>query len=372
MGFSLPVSAVFTWAARAPLGPRACWLLCLAPLLGCGAGLADNPSGAIGDDARGGAGAVPTGSFNGTPGGNHEFALPTRDQLLSKLESIAPQRSTASLFEPQSRAGLRELELLAIHARSGGAQAELDLGIFYANQERSLRALAHLLESARLQPDAGELWFWLGVTCALLELPVETLACLGQAEGLGWWSPSLERVRAEAWTDVGDDERALAAFEACLAEDPKDWRSLLGCSRLLELKGDLEPALDLLARMTQLDPEHPTPHYRSAAILRRLGRMDEARKAERLHRRCAILDDLRLRGPVANPMRKRLAVGAELLAQGRPEEALLEYEDCLALPIESAAMEAARLGKARCLSMLEQERSGSVELAGWRPALVGR
>ncbi len=312
------------------------------------------------------------GSSNGTPRGGQDWSLPTCALVLSKLECLAPELTTVALFEPQSQAGLQELELLAIHARSGGAQSELELGVFYANQERSLRALSHLLRSAQLQPDAGELWFWLGVTCALLEFPLETLACLERAEGLGWWSPSLERVRGEAWADVGHDERALAAFEACLAGDPQDWRSLLGCSRLLESTGELEAALELLARMTQLDPEHPTPHYRSASILRRLGRMDSARNAERLHRRCAILDDLRLRGPVANPMRKRLAVGAELLAQGRPGEALLEYEDCLALPIESAAMEAARLGKSRCLSMLEQAKTDSLELVGWRPALGGR
>lgn len=378
MGFNLRIDPGLTKSSWAPLGLAACACFCLGPLLSCGAGQASTEEGALGAEALGASTAASQGlaaSQSASTAGTQvslASALPSSTSVLTKLQALAPPRTGAGLFERQSQNGLRESELLAIHARSGGARAELDLGIFYAGQERSLRALSHLLRSVQLQSEAGEVWFWLGVTCALLELPEETLTCLERAQELGWWSPGLERVRGEAWSDVGQDDRALMAFEACLVEDPKDWRALLGCSRLLESNGALEPALELLVRMTQLDPEHPTPHYRSASILRRLGRMDAARQAERLHRRCAILDDLRLRGSRANPVHKRMAVGAELLAQGRPDEALMEYEDCLALPIQSAAKEAARLGKERCLSMLEQQHANAPELAGWRPTLGAR
>ena len=166
-------------------------------------------------------------------------------------------------------------------------------------------------------------------------------------------------LRGEAHLELGDFERAAAAFESAVQRDVDSWHSRLGLAALYEDDGRLEDARDQLEHLVELDGEHPTPLFRLARVERALGLDARADETERHHRRAAILDDMRMRGGMHSDVQKHLAVATHLVAQGRPGDALPEFQGVLAKSDDPRYREPATAGIRTCEEKLALRSGGS-------------
>lgn len=87
---------------------------------------------------------------------------------------------------------------------------------------------------------------------------------------------SLHDLLGRALLRLDRHEEARAAFEHALALDAKDAHALEGLALAHASAGELEPAIALLERATEADPEEERYLYTLAQLLRRAGRDDEA------------------------------------------------------------------------------------------------
>jgi len=282
--------------------------------------------------------------------------------------TLEPPVDAAPVLLPvnEQRASLvpAELELLGRLARGSSSELHRRLGAVYTQAEEYGRGAQHLVEALRRDVGDADAWYWLGVNRLLVERPDEALALLDRAAELGRDDADLHRFRGEAERVRGDWAAARAHFDAALAREPRHALALTGLTQCLEQLGDLDAARGALELLVELQPGHPTPLFRMARVLRRLGLDEAAREYEALHRRAAILDDLKLRGEEVSPARAHLAVATRLAAQGRAEEALAEFAACLALEPADELRDAAERGRVACLAELERAReTGALSFA---------
>jgi tetratricopeptide (TPR) repeat protein len=270
---------------------------------------------------------------------------------VSVLADSTPALGAAS--ELRRTLGLEEARLLAAWREGESAFVARGLGAVYAQADECHRATAWLAHSLAKDASDGETWYWFGMSRLLLGEPADALVLLERARALGHDTAAVRRYEGEAYLELGRSDRAREAFAAALARDADSWHAGLGLAALLEDDGALEPARDLLVHLVELDDEHPTPLFRLARVERALGHEDAALAAERSHRRAAILDDMRMRGDRHSDVQKHLAVGFHLVAQGRPAEALVEYEAARAKAGDPRFARAASEGIARCRRELE-------------------
>jgi len=78
---------------------------------------------------------------------------------------------------------------------------------------------------------------------------------------------------------TGDREAALAYARKALEANPKSDRALFQIAKASEYQGDLTTAADALTRAIALNSRSSSYFYVLATVYRKLGRMDESRKA---------------------------------------------------------------------------------------------
>ena len=81
----------------------------------------------------------------------------------------------------------------------------------------------------------------------------------------------------------GQYQQAAAAYRRVLDDFPEDRASWRNLGRVLYLDGKFESALDALESALSIDPEDRIAHYHVMLSLRALGRVDEAKIAEKAY-----------------------------------------------------------------------------------------
>ena len=115
---------------------------------------------------------------------------------------------------------------------------------------------------------------------------------------------------AEKLAEQGDKTAAEARYRAALESEPRHARALLGLARLLGARGEIEPALELIARIVPGSPvEAEVDRFAAELRMRAHGSADEGA----LRRRIAA---------DAKDFGARLELGRALAATRRLEEAL--------------------------------------------------
>jgi tetratricopeptide (TPR) repeat protein len=89
--------------------------------------------------------------------------------------------------------------------------------------------------------------------------------------------PTLHAWYGRALMRMGDSEKAQAAYQSELADNPNDFDANLFMGTLLRQDKQFEESLRYLSRAVQLRPREQYAHYHLSAVLAALGRPDEAR-----------------------------------------------------------------------------------------------
>ena len=185
--------------------------------------------------------------------------------------------------------------------------------------------------------------------------------------------PDFDYFLGEGYRRRGDLPDAATAYRAALQKDPKFWPAALGLGLVLAGAGDFEQAIATLephhtadasaavalgdfqyragrwveARETllaalELDPDSPEAHNNLAAVYVAQKRFAAAEAEAR--------EAIRHRPDYASA---HANLGAVLLAAGRPAEAIVSYEQALALGADGGAIAA---GRARALELLQRRQ----------------
>ncbi|MFT5286510.1 MAG: tetratricopeptide (TPR) repeat protein [Planctomycetota bacterium] len=295
-----------------------------------------------------------------TEGANSEIGLSAEGIVdrYSKKYSIPnkPRPFLEGLSDSQTPEQLsKERELLGDYLRVRSPRTAGKLGALYTQTESGNYAIAWLTTAITAIPEEAEYWYWLGVDLYFLAEFEEAKVLLERSRDLGGQSASLERFVGEVELELEHPDLAKRAFSKSLELDSKGWHARMNLAGLQEDSGDLEEARSNLEFLIRLDPEHPTPHFRLARVLRKQGETEQALRTEKAHRRAAILDDLGLRKPGTNPIRKHLAVGWALAAQQEFEDALVEYRAAANMTLSGELADEAEAGIEQCLQGIELE-----------------
>ncbi|RMF78047.1 MAG: tetratricopeptide repeat protein, partial [Planctomycetota bacterium] len=136
----------------------------------------------------------------------------------------------------------------------------------------------------------------------------EVLRLSGErAKDLGW-------VHARLGTVLAQQRRideAIEAFQAAVAANPRDGRTMTGLGLLLGARQRLDEAIEVFEKAIRLDPVFAITHINYGAVLRRAGRLDEAIEQYRT----AIRKD-------PNQARAYVGLSQVLAAQGKLDEAI--------------------------------------------------
>ncbi len=81
------------------------------------------------------------------------------------------------------------------------------------------------------------------------------------------------------YSETGQDEKAMAAYDEARANNPDDVNLILNQANLYYTKGDLEEFKSLMAEATALAPDNADLHYNIGVINMEQGNMEEARAA---------------------------------------------------------------------------------------------
>lgn len=172
----------------------------------------------------------------------------------------------------------------------------------------------------------------------------EALAQARRAVEAGAGSVAARTTLAELELRRGRPEVSRDHFRAALERDPDDFRALRGMATLALRDGDYAGAAAFAEGALRVTPGEPGLHYTAALALERLGESERARDHLAASRR----------GPARRPAiepppeilafrgggaRAALAAGAELLDQGRYEEAVVALEAAAAADPGSADAE---------------------------------
>ncbi len=153
--------------------------------------------------------------------------------------------------------------------------------------KRSGEALCIMENLVRRFPDRSDYHHALGTILRWLNRKEDALSSFRRAvaTGSGPRSTALASL-ADLLCDMGSVKEARPFAEQALKEDPAKSHVVSIMSKVLEMEGDLEGALQILSRALQRAPADARLHARAGAILKQIGRLREARD----HLRQAISD----------------------------------------------------------------------------------
>lgn len=255
--------------------------------------------------------------------------------------------------------------VFVLHERPDHADAHRSLAAIYYDQGALARALQHLEELARLEPQDGRPLLMMGDIHKRLDRDGQAIGCFQEAlrrtlspafadtargelaecllkqsryaEALqvldecdARKAPAPQRLawRAECLYAQGQTKEAQTLLDRALAEHPTALELLRLRARLHEDAQELQAAADLLTRLVALDRHDYKGRYQLTLIYERLGRTEEAAEQRRLCQETK--DDLaemeRLNEEAINrpwdaAVRRRLAALCQKLDQ--PEQARL-------------------------------------------------
>lgn len=144
-----------------------------------------------------------------------------------------------------------------------------------------------------------------------------------------------------------------AVYTNAVAAAPEDHHLRRGYAEFLEATGDLPAATEQWQQIALLLPHHPVAHLQAGSLLRRAGRIDDARPL--IEKAVALQPDW---------VEARLELAELLLARGRPQESLQACREALALEPDHArahlrladALAASRQSEAAVRSLEEAVR----------------
>jgi Flp pilus assembly protein TadD len=83
----------------------------------------------------------------------------------------------------------------------------------------------------------------------------------------------------------GDTQQAFDGYSKAVALQPGDANAKLGLAKALIEMDQQSKALPLLEASAQLEPTNATVHYRLAALYRKMGRVDDAKREVELYQK---------------------------------------------------------------------------------------
>jgi len=91
--------------------------------------------------------------------------------------------------------------------------------------------------------------------------------------------PEIVKNIALIYSETGQDDKALAAYDEARVNDPEDINLIINQANLYYTKGDLDKFKSLMAEATALAPDNADLHYNIGVISMEQGNMEEARAA---------------------------------------------------------------------------------------------
>lgn len=244
-------------------------------------------------------------------------ALPLAGLLVLVLQVVAPAQ-TADQFDERARAAIaagqtaeaESLWLKATQATPTHFAANFNLGLLYWNRKLPAQALPHLQQAAKVRPTDFNTHFLLGATHSQMQEVDPAIRAWRKALAL---QPKNLRLLQSLTVEYGKGryfQEALAAARAALQLDPQqanlyflaikasqdmgDWeaggalaaevvRRFPNLARAnfehgfyLQKRGQLEAAMQFLAKANELDPTYEEPPFFLADLLVKQGRHEEA------------------------------------------------------------------------------------------------
>ncbi len=89
--------------------------------------------------------------------------------------------------------------------------------------------------------------------------------------------PEIVKNIALIYSETGQDDKALAAYEEARVNDPEDINLIINQANLYYTKGDLDKFKSLMSEATALAPDNADLHYNIGVISMEQGNMEEAR-----------------------------------------------------------------------------------------------
>lgn len=210
----------------------------------------------------------------------------------------------------------------AAGSRQDLAVAHGNLGAAYMVQGRWEQAEASLRQSLAILPDYGDAHYTLGECLLNQNKPAE--AKLHLLEGLrlrpGLAPQHFRLLLAEAYSQLGEWNRAIGELTAILKSNPNDWPSRLNLILIYRQLGKNEEAATLLRGVLASDPSNPRTLMFAAQLA--ISDNDSVRIFELLPR---------LAAAAPNDSDVRNLIGMALVKTGHSREARAEFERALVL-----------------------------------------
>jgi glycosyltransferase involved in cell wall biosynthesis len=171
----------------------------------------------------------------------------------------------------------RDLGRQKIKEMPEDAQAHLELGLVELDNFGNFEEAQALFERAcQLNPRFGLAWFFRGLTLLKLDLPMETLDCLEQAERAGLRTSLVSETRGDAHYNLGHFEQASKCYLTAMKQDAEN-PGLLSKYGLATLRsGQAEIGLRELRAAVRSRPRAPDLHDRLILGCVALTRIEEA------------------------------------------------------------------------------------------------
>lgn len=134
-----------------------------------------------------------------------------------------------------------------------------------------------LIDRVFRDEDSAEARLLMGSIRLLMDQGQEAISELERASALNPKLPTLRAWMGRALMRLGDGEKAKAAFQGELADNPNDFDANLYMGILLRQDRLYDEALVYLSRASELRPRERYAHYHLGAVLAALGKPDEAR-----------------------------------------------------------------------------------------------
>ncbi len=187
------------------------------------------------------------------------------------------------------------------------------------------KALAHLTEAARLDPDSATIRYSRGWMLQRNGQMAESLADLEAARRLAPENPLIPDLIGLAYLALEQAPEAEKAFREALAKDPEDPEIVLHLGRALMASGREEEAQLYLEKYRKIRPPG------SPVLRKQFGMIDLAALTPREQRERAIAHFRREARDHPDHPEFQLHLSSLLLADGRKEEALQEFRVLLKL-----------------------------------------
>jgi len=209
--------------------------------------------------------------------------------LATQLRKIAPDDPEVLYAAYRTYSDLWGESMLALSiAAPDSAQMQQVLAHEEARQGNNDAAIAHLRKALTLNPQLPGAHFEL----AELLYSAQDAAVKNQAEAeyraALKENPQDEKsiVRlAEIDATKGDSQQALKEYTRASELQPTDADAKLGMAKVLTDTNQGEKAQTVLEQAVQIDPTNATAHYRLAAMYRKAGRTEDARRETELYKK---------------------------------------------------------------------------------------